>query len=74
MGNTPGQEEEIIKIYQQLAEIYKGVNNEEYISVLKLKYQVFQDTYGNSDKKSIVQQRNLAKALLQLRKIDDSLE
>ena len=35
---------------------------------------VFEDTYGNADKKSIKEQRNLVTALLKYKKVDESLE
>lgn len=54
MSNENEFEEDIIKIYQELAEIYEELGNvSKHLETLKLRYQVFEDTYGNSDKKSI---------------------
>jgi hypothetical protein len=39
-----------------------------------LRYQIFEDTYGNADKKSIKEQRTLATVLLNCKKIDESLD
>lgn len=74
MSNELDCEEDIIKLYQELANIFEVISTEEYIATLKLKYQVFEDTYGNSDKKSIKEQRNLVAALLKNRKVEESLE
>lgn len=73
MSNSPRHEEEIIKIYQELADIYEPIDSTRYLSILKLRYQVFEDTYGNSDKKSIKEQRNYATALLKHKKIDEAI-
>lgn len=62
--NEPGSEEEAIKIYQELAALYETTNKEKYIETLKQKYQVFEYSYGNADKRSIKEQRNLVHALL----------
>lgn len=37
---------------------------------MKERFQIFEDTYGNADKKAIKEQRALATALLNFNKID----
>ena len=74
MSSQTDSEEDIIKIYQELANIYEPINPELYIETLKKKYQIFEDTYGNADKRSIKEQRNLVTALLKYKKIEESLE
>ena len=46
----------------------------ELIRWLRECYQLFEDTYGNADKRSIKEQRALAMGLLKYKNIEDALE
>lgn len=54
-----------------MADIYESMGNTiKHLEILKLRFQVFEDTYGNADKKTIRQQRTIATVLLKYEKID----
>lgn len=63
MSNESGSEEDLIGIYRVLIEEHEQ-DKEQGIHWLRECYQLFEDTYGNADKKSIKEQRALATGLL----------
>ena len=64
----------MINVYEELVSLYKQLGDtEKYILALKSRFQVFEDNYGNADKRSIKEQRALATILLNCKKIEESL-
>jgi|688.fasta_scaffold1759949_1 hypothetical protein len=44
----------MINIHEDICSFYKEMgDNEKLIETMRRKYQIFEDTYGNADKKSI---------------------
>ena len=75
MSNEPEHEADIINIYEDLATYYRDAKNtDKVIETMKERFQIFEDTYGNADKRTIKEQRALATVLLNFKRVDDALD